>query len=86
MIIDVREAGEMTTKKVKLNELVENHNPVNPREIVVPMHNEDARYVFRLFRFAKLEIFFLWALFLLGISLFGFVLSVLIFLKQFDWV
>jgi hypothetical protein len=44
-------------KPVKLNDLISEHNPVNPRPIVVPIHNERARFTIFKYPFAKVELF-----------------------------
>ena len=63
-----------------------NHNPVNPREIVVPIHNENAKYNFLPFldylkidrcSFAKLDLFRLWEAIYLLIIVAGVILSII---------
>lgn len=59
---------------------VEDHNPVNPREIVVPLHNENAKYNFLPYlglkcSFAKLDLFRLWETIYLLMIVAGVVLS-----------
>lgn len=63
--------------------ILEEHNPVNPRPITVPLHNEKERYSvlplpeFPKIYFARLDLFWLWEIIYFLMVLSGFILTVI---------
>jgi hypothetical protein len=66
--------------------IVEEHNPVDPREIVIPIHNEKAKYhlfpFMYKFSFARLDLFWLWEAVYMLMIIGGLVLTIIACLPE----
>jgi hypothetical protein len=88
------DSGGRKRKKIKIIEerdhkpntrseevIVEQHNPVDPREIVMPLHNENSKYhlmpFIYSFSFARLDLFQLWETIYMLMIVGGLILSII---------